>query len=327
MKKVHLLKSIALAMGLTIGFSLFLIPWVSAQGKIAQEDHWVSSASAADGKPLKLYVREKRLKEVNVGQFSSTGKVALLVHGATTPGHLAFDLQIPGNTGLTYSLMDYLAENKFDVFSVDYQNYGRSDQHDCGLCVTTQVAVNDIDATVDYIRNLRGVKQIYLLGWSWGTTTGGLYTMQRSFKIKRLVLYAPPVQKGPIGSPPTDQFRPVTIEGTKGLFELQATDDIVVDTFVKEAVKFPKAPNGVFFDLNNRMPIVHPRQIAVPTMIIMGSLDRATPITQPELPGFFAELANPDKQFIIVPGAGHTLIIQKPRLRFFVEVLKWFNLE
>ena len=325
MKREHLVGSIVLALVLLAAF--IQVPWVSAEEKIVGEDHFVSSISAANGKPLKLYIREKRLKDVDVKEFPTTGKVVLLVHGATTPGHIAFDLQVPGNTGLTYSLMDCLAERKFDVFTVDYQNYGRSDQHDCGLCVTTQVAANDIDAVVDYIRGLRGVKQVYLLGWSWGTTTAGLYTMQRPHKVKRLVLYAPPVQRAPVGIPPTDQFRPVTEEATKGLFEPQATDAIVIETFVKEALKFPKAPNGVFFDLNNRMPIVHPRQIPVPTMIIMGSLDRATPITQPELPGFFAELANPDKQFIIVPGAGHTLVVQKPRLRFFTEVLKWFSLD
>ncbi|OGP89578.1 MAG: hypothetical protein A2156_13795 [Deltaproteobacteria bacterium RBG_16_48_10] len=92
-------------------------------------------------------------------------------------------------------------------------------------------------------------------------------------------------------------------------------------------LKFPKAPNGVFLDLSTKMPIVFPQQITVPTMIIIGSLDRATPITQPDLPGFFAELATPDKQFIIVPGGGHVLHVQKPRLRFFTEVYKWFTLE
>ena len=32
----------------------------------------------------------------------------------------------------TYSLMDYLAERGFDVFTVEYQNYGRSAEHECG---------------------------------------------------------------------------------------------------------------------------------------------------------------------------------------------------
>jgi len=325
MKRVHLVGCIVLVLGLLAVF--IPVPWASAQEKIAGEDHWVSSISAADGKPLKLYVREKRLKDIDVKEFSTTGKVVLLLHGTPTSGHIVFDLQVPGSSGLTYSLMDYLAEQKFDVFTVDYQNHGRSDKHECGLCVTTQVVVNDIDAVVGYIHGLRGVKQIYLLGFSWGTQVGGLYTMQRPHKVKRLILDAPPVQKGPTGDPPTSQFRQVTEEGIKGLFEPQATDAVVVDTYVKETLKFPNAPNGALFDVRNRMPIVQPRQVPVPTMIIMGSLDRATPITQPELPGFFAELANPDKQFIIVPGAGHMLHLQKPRLRFFTEVVKWFSLD
>jgi pimeloyl-ACP methyl ester carboxylesterase len=65
----------------------------------------------------------------------------------------------------------------------------------------------------------------------------------------------------------------------------------------------------------------------VPTMIILGDLDRLTPINQPDLPGFFADLPNPDKQFIIVPGAAHALITQNPRLRFSVEVAKWFSID
>ena len=34
-----------------------------------------------------------------------------------------------------------------------------------------------------------------------------------------------------------------------------------------------------------------------------------------------------DKQLIIVPGAGHALTVQKPRLRFYSEVAKWFSVE
>src|SRR5574341_1903597 len=122
----------------------------TATAEVIGEEHWVTSVSAADGKPLKVFVWEKRLKGADIKQFGTTGRVAVLAHGATTPGSLAFDLQVPGNTGLTYSLMDYLAERGFDVFALEYQNYGRSDKHECGTCVTTQVAANDINVTVDY---------------------------------------------------------------------------------------------------------------------------------------------------------------------------------
>ena len=297
---------------------------VSPQGA----EHWVQSVSAHDGKPLKLHVWEKRPKAADPSSFARSSKVVLLAHGAGTPGRIAFDLQVPGKSAVTYSLMDHLAGQGFDVFAVDYQNYGRSDRHPCGLCVTTQVAANDVNATVDYIRKLRGVDKVHLLGWSWGTTVTGLFTMQHPQKVNRLVLYAPPVWSSPIRMAPTAEFRTITPDNSRGLFELPASDAIAVETWVKEVAQSGgKAPNGVLLDLFTKMPLTDPARIAVPTMIILGDLDRLTPITQANLPGYFAALPNTDKQFIIVPGAGHALTVQKPRLRFYSEVAKWFGLE
>jgi pimeloyl-ACP methyl ester carboxylesterase len=293
---------------------------------ITAAEHWVPTASAVDGKPLKLYVREKYSRASDPSSFRTSGKVVLLAHGAGTPGSVAFDLQVPGETAATYSLMDHLASRGFDVFAVDYQNYGRSDMHPCGLCVTTKVAAEDVNATVDYIRRLRGVDKVHLLGWSWGTTVTGLFTMQHPQKVRRLVLYAPPVWSEPRDQAPTTDFRTVTPVNSRGLFEPAASDDVAIEAWVKAVEQWgAKAPNGVLLDLRTKMPITDPRKISAPTMIILGELDRQTPINQANLPGYFAALPNNDKQLIIIPGAGHALTVQKPRARFYNEVTKWFS--
>ena len=328
MKEVTLMKPVTVLVALIAVGLLLHSTLTSAEESIVGAEHWVQSISGADGKPLKVYIWEKRLKAADPSAFAKSGKVVLLAHGATVPGRIVFDLQVPEKSPVTYSLMDYLAGPGFDVFAIDYQNYGRSDHHPCGLCVTTQVAANDVNAAIDYIGKLRGVDKVHLLGWSWGTNVTGLFTMQHPEKVKRLVLYAPPVWSAPTGQAPTEEFRTVTPDNARGLFEPAASDVIAVDTLVKELVQWsPKAPNGVFLDLNTKMPLTDPKKIAAPTMIILGDLDRLTPITQPNLPGFFAALPNTDKQFIIVPGAGHALTVQKPRLRFYNEVAKWFSVE
>jgi len=308
---------------------LLLLPLVAvADDATLGTEHWVQSVSGADGKPLKLNVWEKRSKSADPAGFAKSGKVVLLAHGAGTPGRIPFDLQVPDKPGVTYSLMDYLAGQGFDVFTVEYQNYGHSEQHPCGLCVTTQVAANDVGAVVDYIRKLRGVDKVHLLGWSWGTNVTGLFTMQHPEKVKRLVLYAPPVWTEPRGQAPTAEFRAVTPDNARGMFEPDASEAVVVDAWVKEVAQWgAKAPNGVMLDLNTKMPLTDPKKIPAPTMIIIGDLDRLTPINQPNLPVFFAALPNTDKQLVIVPGAGHALVVQKPRMRLYTEVAKWFSLE
>src|SRR5258706_6928055 len=161
-------------------------PPAAAKDAIVGTAHKVPSVSAHDQSPINLYLWEKRTRKLNPAQYARNGRVILLAHGATIPSVPDFDLQFPlDKNGLTYSLMDYLAAQGYDVFSVDYQNYGGSDRVPCGLCVTTQVAANDIDAAVDYIRKLRGVDSVYLLGWSWGASTTGLFAQQHPDKVRR----------------------------------------------------------------------------------------------------------------------------------------------
>ena len=80
-----------------------------------------------------------------------------LTRGFSQVRRSRLDLQVPEKSVVTYSLMDYLGSQGFDVFALDYQNYGRSDKHACGLCVTTQVAANDVNAAIRSRRRTRVV--------------------------------------------------------------------------------------------------------------------------------------------------------------------------
>jgi pimeloyl-ACP methyl ester carboxylesterase len=291
-------------------------------------EHSVQTASALDGKPLNLYVWEKRPEKFDAKRLTDSGRIAVLAHGATTPGRVGFDLQVEGVAGPTHSLMDHLASHGFDVFALDYQGYGRSQSPTCGRCVTTEVAANDINAVVDYVRSLRGVKQVYLLGWSWGTVTASLYTMNHPDRVRRLVLYAPPVWRGPLPmGVPAGEFRPVTEKAARDLFTPGAADTAAIEAFVAQRMPFNRAPNGVLVDLFTRMPLTDPKKISVPTLVILGEKDRLTPVSQTDLPAFFADLANGDKQLSIIPGGGHALMLEAPRARLQFEVLKWFSVD
>src|SRR4030095_1582984 len=103
---------------------LALSALAGAEEKIVGIAHRVTSVSAYDGKPLSIEVWEKYRRDMDPKGFATTGKVVLLAHGAGNSGRVVFDVQVPGATGLTYSLMAYLSDQGFDVFTLAYQNYG-----------------------------------------------------------------------------------------------------------------------------------------------------------------------------------------------------------
>lgn len=171
-------------------------------------DH-ISTAPAIAGRPIKLFVREKIRADVR----EAGDRVVLMVHGGFWPSDLAFDFPHED-----YSWMDALARQGWDVFAMDMTGYGRSSRPlmddprnldpaqqpllvphvlaapaapaDPVQLVTSDSESDDIDRVVDFIRRLRGVDQICLLGWSGGGCRVGSYTARHPEKVAKLVIYA-----------------------------------------------------------------------------------------------------------------------------------------
>jgi pimeloyl-ACP methyl ester carboxylesterase len=153
----------------------------------------------------------------------------LFVHGAGTPAEVAFDVPYRD-----YSWMAYLARSGFDVFSMDVTGYGRSTRPSvmndpCNVSAAQQAQLvplfleapctpdtpgalgtiqsdwDDIAAVVDYIRGLRDVESVSLVGWSLGGPRTGGYAIRNPDKVSRMVLLAPAYNRNGSADPPAAQ--------------------------------------------------------------------------------------------------------------------------
>ncbi|HEX3102761.1 MAG TPA: alpha/beta fold hydrolase [Pyrinomonadaceae bacterium] len=285
----------------------------SGQG-ITGKEHYVTSNG------LKVYLWEKYHKDF-AKTFTKTNKIVLLVHGATWTGRPDFDLQIRD-----YSLMDFLAENGYDVWAIDIHGYGKSDTTDKDWS-DTESASGDIGSAVDYIAKGRDVEKISILGWSWGTQTTGLYTMKHPEKVSKLILYAmgwkgdPATRSRPV---PKEQYRINTDAAARSDFIAGQYEPDVVEKYVKEALAAdPKSPNGVRVDMPAKMPILKPEDIKVPTLIIHPEKDFLA--TEAETLEFYGKLGTNYKSYVALPDGGHAILLEKNYKKFQGVVLGFLN--
>lgn len=174
-----------------------------------------STVPAIAGQKTNLFLREKiaaDLLEKDPGKPFER-KVILMVHGGFSPATLAFDVPYRD-----YSWMEALAKQGFDVFAMDMTGYGRSGRpmmdDPCNLIAAHQKAlvpktlpepcspkypyelVNsdsetaDINAVVDFIRRLRGVDRVSLIGWSGGGIRTGTFAARYPEKVDRYVIWS-----------------------------------------------------------------------------------------------------------------------------------------
>lgn len=190
-------------------------------------DHFVpvvSKAPSIEGQIAHLYVRERVMPGVALRARSLENRVIVFVHGAGTPAEVAFDP--PGA-----SWMAYLAEAGYDAFSMDMTGYGRStrppEMNDpCNLAeaqqadfVPTLIAApcapshgfaattiesdwHDLDAVVDYVRELRGVDRVHLAAWSLGGPRAGGYAARHADKVATAILLSPAYGRNRGSAPP-----------------------------------------------------------------------------------------------------------------------------
>ena len=190
-------------------------------------DHYVpvvSKAPSMEGDFAQLYVRERVLAGTALRSRSFEARVIIFVHGAGTPAEVAFDP--PGA-----SWMAFLAEAGYDAFSMDMTGYGRSTRppamnDPCNMSESQQAEFipmlipepcapsygfatttiesdwHDLDAVVDYVRELRGVDRVHLAAWSLGGPRAGGYAARHPEKVASVILLSPAYGRNRRAEPP-----------------------------------------------------------------------------------------------------------------------------
>ncbi len=314
-KKHHLDRRALMACGAALAAaSLPAAAADEAKGKIVGEEHWAENGKA------KLYLWRKRV----VGDGPDNKPVLFLVHGSSFSGRGGFDLQVPGLPN--YSFMDEFARRGFDVWTMDFQNYGRSTR-DTGNNSDIMTGVGDMEAAFPVVEKITGQKSVRVKGQSSGAIRSGVFAMRNPDRVERLILDAftwtgegaPEImrRRRDVATYQASLTRPLSRDTLRGIFSRD--DPSTFEAPVPEALadyELPlgaTSPNGTYIDMAIHMPMVDPTKIVCPVMIHRAETDGNA--TDAELLEFFGKLPNPDKTFVKLRGIAHVAVLGKNRHR------------
>ncbi|MDR3230061.1 MAG: alpha/beta hydrolase [Synergistaceae bacterium] len=249
-------------------------------------------------------------------------KPLILVHGLTYSSR-EFDV----NYG-DYSLARFLANNGFDVWLLDIAGYGQSREAGdkfTGFTPDSDYAAEDIKAAAKLIVEKSKTAKLDVLGWSWGTVTGGRFAAKYPELVNKLVLYAPIVAGlGEYDVP--HEYTATSWEHAAGDFQVKADKSIdydiverpVADTFLSNCWLYDGAgsPNG-----GRRNLLVAPTErliptakIKAPTLLIVGDQD---PYVSVALCEEALKTLPEGAKLHVLKGAAHAMMMEKPYYKEF----------
>ena len=311
---------------------------------------------------IEIFVREVTTNS------APTGVPMLLIHGGGPGGIASFDLDVPG-----YSLAAEFAQAGHQVYVMNVRGWEHStrpavldepaDRHP--PAVTSEEAVKDIKAVVEWIRRRTQQPKVALIGWATGGHWAGYYTSHNNDSVSHLVmlnsLYG-------VNAPwaLTRRFEnpndPGTFDPSGGAYRLvdyagflrgwnnsipvddkpQWRDPSVADAYARTAVRLdptsqtrtppsariPTAYREESFNLAQGYQFWDAHDINVPTLYIRGELDFWS---RPEdAVAIASDLVNaPVVQTLTILKATHYLFNDRPekgRTQFIEEVLAFLQL-
>jgi len=332
---------------------------------LAQEtgtlEHTVTVTSTVPvivGQKSKLYLRERALPAVL--RKVAGNRVVLFVHGAGTPAEVSFDVPYQD-----YSWMGYLAAAGYDVFTVDMTGYGRSARpapmtDKCNLSPEQQKSFgvscpqsypgaltniesdwNDISAAVAYIRKLRHVDKINLVGWSQGGPRAGGWTALHPDQVAKLILLAPAYNRATKSEAP-----PLPVPGP--VFNTQSHDEFIANWDRQAPCPGqydPAAAASVWSEMLKsdhvgaswspavrRAPIASSgwgwtqdrvKAMTTPTLMISGGNDKQ--VNPERVRDFYADIGSSQKVFIDLGCSSHNAMWEKNHLILFKASLEWLE--
>jgi alpha-beta hydrolase superfamily lysophospholipase len=272
---------------------------------------------------VKLYMFRKRATAPQPG-----GKplpVLLLIHGSSNSSRSSFDLATPGKG--EYSVMNTFAQLGYDVWTMDHENYGRSSQTSSNSDIAS--GVKDIQAGMDVITRETGRSKVHLFGESSGGLRAGAYAMAQPDRVDRLVLGAF-TYKGDNSPTLAERAKNVDYYRThnrrlrdrdmiRSIFTRDkpgTTDPAIAEFLADEEMKFgDQVPTGTYLDMTANLPVVDPKRVTAPVLLVRGEYDGIA--TMSDLTDFFSQLPSGDRQFVVLPGMAHSVVLGLRRQKFW----------
>jgi len=331
----------------------------AAEVRIVKQDYRIDSADPG----IKLLVRSKMAEGTRTFTNDS---IVLFVHGATFPSTPDFDLSYAD-----YSWADWMVRHGYVVYMFDKRNYGGSTREKAmdeppsanPPLSRSYLAVRDLGAVVDHIRQKHKLDAVTIIGWSWGAATSGYYASLHPEKVRKLVLYAPLYAYSRhtnlgAGSGLQDKRNPSLFNSKMGAYRTnsaaqnqarwdgeipvddksQYREQGVVDAFAAAALatdptsgtRTPpalRAPNGVledsFLQATGRA-LWSASSITAPTLVIAGEYDTWSYPEDRE--GLMRDLVHARaRRSVLVKDATHFVLFEKKRFEFFEAVLSFLR--
>lgn len=322
----------------------------------------LSTVPATRGQTVGLFLREKALAATI--EAGASPHVVLMVHGGFAPSTAAYDLQYGD-----YSFMAALARAGFDVFAMSHTGYAPSPRpfmdDPCNVdaefqpllvphvlkeraapryphkLVSSASEWDELETVVGYIRDLRKVERISLVGWSTGAPRAGGFAALHPDAVDKLVLFgpapyfpneAPPAQMPEPGAPAILQSKTflldrrwrdhVRCEGQledPGVCEalwrsLMALDEIGA-TWAANGEGIMRAPNRMNFGWRENLA-----NIRAPTLMLLGEFDNYAKRLEA-----WRGLSVPHRLFIKVACASHFMQFERGRHLLYRATQSWLT--
>ena len=282
---------------------------------------------------VSLYMFRKRPNAPKPGEAPLPA--LFLVHGSSISSRNSFDLTVPGMPAGTgeYSVMNTFARWGFDVWTMDHENYGRSTRTEGNSDIAS--GVEDLKAAVEVVVRESGQQKVHLCGESSGALRAGAYAMARPNRVGRLV-FAAFTYKGE-GSPTlterakqldyyrTHNRRPRDRDMIRSIFTRDkpgTSDPALGEYLADQELKFgDQVPTGTYLDMTANLPVVDPEKVTAPVLLVRGEYDGIATVN--DLSEFYKRLPNGDRQFVILPGMAHSVVLGLNR-RLFWHAMRAF---
>jgi len=283
---------------------------------------WSSEYRAKRG-DISLYLFRKRTGDPQASQAKLP--VLFLAHGSSVSSRPSFDLSVPGHG--EYSLMDVFAGYGFDVWTMDFEGYGRSSKTNGNSDIASGVL--DLTAAGEVVLRETGQENFHLYGESSGALKAGAFAMAQPERVRRLVLLSftwtgqgsPTLAKraDSVEYYRTHNRRPRDREMIRSIFTRDkpgTSDPAVAEAMADAELPFgDSVPTGTYLDMTTKLPIVDPLKVQSPVLMARGEYDGIA--SEEDLLNFFRKLPVPDRQFAVLPGAAHSVALGTNRLQFW----------